>query len=266
VTRNRYAFPALNSVGLALMLTLNALANALPINGVTTGAVSDRYDNLFVPASLTFAIWGLIYLLLTAFVIYEWVAARKDDNAFSSRIGIWFFISCVANAGWILAWHYEMLPLTLLIMLVLLGCLLAIYVRLGIGIRQARRSELLLVHVPFSVYLGWVTVATIANVAALLVSIGWGGWGLSPQLWTTAVIAVGTGIALAMAMRRRDIYFCLVFDWALLGILMKRLADTVTPDGAVVAAVIVGIVLVSAAIIIQAARRNLYTAAVAWKP
>ena len=146
MTRNRYLLPALNTIGLLVMLALNALANALPINGMTTGAVSDKYDNLFVPAGLTFSIWGLIYLLLTAFVVYQWMVARSNSSphSFVEKVGAWFFVSCLANAAWILAWHYELLPLSVLLMLVLLACLLAIYLRLGVGLveRHAERAVL----------------------------------------------------------------------------------------------------------------------------
>ena len=258
MTRSRYALPALNTIGLVLVLTLNGLANALPINGVTTGGVSDQYDNVFTPAGLTFAIWGIIYLLLIAFVAYGWFAARVDKDRFSRRIGPWFFVSCLANAGWILAWHSRLLPLSLVLMLVLLGSLLAVYLRLRVGLSSVSRGERLLVHLPFSVYLGWITVATIANITVLLVSVRWGAFGLSPQFWTVAVIGAAIVIALAMAFTRRDIYFCLVVDWALLGILLKRLGDATVPDQAVVAAAIAGIVMVSAAIITQAARRQVY--------
>jgi hypothetical protein len=258
MTTNRYALPLLNTIGLLLVLVLNGLANALPINGVTTGDVSARHDNLFVPAGLTFSIWGLIYVLLTAFIVYHWLAARRGDDTFGYRISAWFFVSCLANAAWILAWHYDLLPLSLVLMLLLLASLLAMYLRLGIGVLEAPRGERLVVHLPISVYLGWITVATIANVAALLTSIRWDAWGLSPQLWTVAVIAVGTAIALAMAFRRQDIYFCLVVDWALFGIVLKRLGDTTVSNQAVVTAAIAGMVLVSAAIIVQAARRRTY--------
>ncbi len=258
MTTNRYALPLLNTIGLILVLVLNGLANALPINGLTTGDVSARYDNLFVPAGLTFSIWGLIYVLLTAFAVYHWLAARRGDDTFGHRIGAWFFVSCLANAAWILAWHYEFLPITLVLMLLLLASLLAMYLRLGIGVQTAPRGKRMLVHLPFSVYLGWITVATIANVAALLTSIRWDAWGLNPQFWTVAVITVGTAIALAMAFRRQDIYFCLVVDWALLGIALKRLGDATVSDQAVVTAAIAGMVLVSAAIIVQAVRRRTY--------
>jgi len=242
------------------MLTLNGLANALPINGVTTGGVSDKYDNLFVPAGVTFSIWGLIYLLLTAFVVYQWMVARNNSgpHEFVEEVGAWFFVSCLANAAWILAWHYELLPLSVLLMLVLLACLLAIYLRLGVGQSSVTRSERYFVHLPFSVYLGWITVATIANVSALLVSVHWSTLGLGEQFWAVAVIAVGIAIALAMAIRRGDVYFCLVVDWALAGILLKRVLDTTTPDLAVIAAAMTGIVLISAATIMLLALGRVY--------
>jgi len=240
------------------VLALNGLANALPINGVTTGGVSDRYDNLFTPAGLTFSVWGLIYLLLIAFVVYGWATARSDRDRFSERVGPWFFVSCLANAGWILAWHYGLLLLSLVLMLVLLGCLLAVYVRLGIGRSEITRGEYAFVHLPFSIYLGWITVATIANVTVVLVSRQWDAFGVSPQFWTAAVIAVAAAIALAMAFRRRDVYFCLVVDWALLGILLKRLGDSTVPDQAVVVATISAMVLVNAAIVFQAVQRRAY--------
>jgi len=263
MTGSRYGFALLNTGGLAVMLALNGLANALPINGMTTGAVSDKYDNLFVPAGLTFSIWGLIYLFLTVYDVQQWLEARRVSGpaATAERVGIWFFVSCLANAGWILAWHYEQLELSLALMLVLLASLLFIYLRLGIGTTAVPRSERYLVHLPFSVYLGWITVATIANVSALLVSINWAAFGLSEQFWAVAVIAVAIIIALAMAFRRGDIYFCLVADWALAGILLKRTADAATPDRAVELACITGIVLISVAIIVLAAQRRVYRTA-----
>ncbi len=257
---SKYGLPALNTLGFLVMVTINTLANALPINDITTGEVSARYDNLFVPAGFTFSIWGVIYLLLAVFVAYQWVVSRQDSGvrSFTDKVGIWFFVSCLANAGWIFAWHYEVLALSLILMLLLLACLLAIYLRLGIGVTRVTRGEKYLVHLPFSVYLGWITIATIANVSALLVSIQWDALGLDPQFWTVAVVTVGIAIALAMAIRRQDIYFCLVIVWALLGILMKRLGDPVTPDQAVVAATIAGICVVSVAIIVQVARSHVY--------
>ena len=251
----------LNLLGFVGTVVVNALANILPINNITTGEVSDLYPNLFTPANITFAIWGLIYVLLAIFVIYQLLpSVRRDPHKadFIQRIGPLFFISCLANMGWIFAWHYQNIALTLVLMLILLGCLLLIYLRLDIGITEATKARKYLVHLPFSVYLGWITIATIANVAAMLVDANWGMFGLDEQFWAVAVIIVGIGIALSMLFTRKDIYYCLVVDWALLGILLKRLSDTTVPDQAVVAVTIAGLAILTIGVVVQAARRKAY--------
>jgi hypothetical protein len=251
----------LNLLGFLGTIIVNALANIIPINGITTGELSDLYPNLFVPAGLTFAIWGLIYVLLGIFVIYPLVPrVRRDPQklGFVQKIGPLFFISCIANIGWIFAWHYRVVPLSMVLMLALLGCLLAIYLRLNIGKSDATKAEKYSVHLPFSVYLGWITIATIANVTALLVDIDWMRWGLTQQFWAVAVIVVGIAIALSVLFTRKDVFYCLVVDWALLGILLKRLSDTTTSARSVVAAAIVGLVLLTGGVVAQLIRKKVY--------
>ena len=250
----------LNLVGFLGTSIVNGLANALPINNKTTGELSDQYPNLFVPSGLTFSIWGVIYILLAIFVIYGLVVAiRKDGerSAFIENIGLVFFISCLANIGWIFAWHYEILPLSLVLMLILLGSLITIYLKLRIGKSDSTTTEKYLVHLPFSIYLGWITIATIANVTALLVDINWNTFGLGEPFWAVAVIIVGMAITLSVLITRNDIFYSTVVDWALLGILLKRLADS-TPVQSVIVTVIVGMVLISVGIIVQIARRKVY--------
>jgi hypothetical protein len=251
----------LNLLGFIGTVVVNALATILPINNITTGELSDLYPNLFVPAGLTFAIWGLIYVLLGIFVIYPLIpSVRRDAQKidFVQRIGPLFFISCLANIGWIYAWHYQIVPLSLGLMLILLGCLLAIYLRLNIGKSEAPKAKKYLVHLPFSVYLGWITIATIANVTALMVDINWNAWGLGEQFWAVAVIIVGIAIALSILFTRKDIFYCLVVDWAILGILLKRLSPTAEPAQSVVIVTIVGLVLITGGIIAQAIRKKVY--------
>jgi len=251
----------LNLLGFLGTVIVNALANILPINDITTGELSDLYPNLFVPTGLTFAVWGLIYVLLGIFVIYPLVPrVRRDPQKveFVQRIGPLFFISCLANIGWIFAWHYQIVPLSLVLMLILLGCLLVIYLRLNVGKSEATRAERYLVHLPFSVYLGWITIATIANATALLVNMNWNTWGLGEQFWAAAVIIVGIAIALSMLFTRKDIYYSLVVDWALLGILLKRLSVTTAPDQSVVVVTIVGLVLITGGVVAQLIRKKVY--------
>jgi len=251
----------LNLLGFLGTVVVNALAVILPINNITTGELSDLYPNLFVPAGLTFAIWGLIYVLLGIFAIYPLIpSVRRDAQKvdFVQRIGPLFFISCLANIGWIFAWHYKIVPLSLVLMLILFGSLLAIYLRLNIGKSEAPKAEKYLVHLPFSVYLGWITIATIANATALLVNINWNAWGLGEQFWAVAVIIVGIAIALSVLFTRKDIFYGLVVDWALLGILLKRLSPTEVRVQSVVVVTIVGLALISGGVIAQLIRKKVY--------
>ena len=259
--RHKLFIPILNLIGFLGMVIVNGLANALPINNKTTGELSDQYPNLFVPEGFTFSIWGLIYLLLGVFVVYQLIIVirkGKQESSFVEKIGLLFFASCIANIGWVFAWHHEIVSLSLVLMLLLLGCLITIYLRLDIGKSGFSASERYLVRLPFSVYLGWITIATIANVTALLVDINWNTFGLGQQFWAVAVIAVGIAIALSILFTRKDIFYCLVVDWALLGILIKRLAVDTVPDQGVVIATIVGMVLISAGVIVQSIRRKVY--------
>jgi len=258
-TRSLIILSILNVLGFLCVVIVNALANAIPINNKTTGQLSDQYPNLFVPAGLTFSIWGLIYLLLAVFCVYSMIIALKTDekSSFLNSISILFFLSCMANVGWIFAWHYEILPLSMLLMVLLLACLIAIYLRLSIGKSDASSQEKYLVHLPFSLYLGWITIATIANATALLVAANWDAFGLGEQFWAVAVILIGMAITLIVILQRKDIFFGLVVDWALIGILIKRLFDPVPYQGIIVTT-IAGLILISLAITFQIIRRKIY--------
>jgi len=249
----------LNLIGFLAIVIVNSLAVILPINNKTTEELSDKYPNLFVPAGITFSIWGIIYILLALFIVYQLVAAFKEkikDKGLFEKIGIIFFISAILNVGWILAWHYEIVWLSLIIMIMLLASLIVIYLRLKIGKSDSSNSEKVFVHIPFSVYLGWITIATIANVTALLVKMGWDRFGLSEQFWTVLVIAVGILITLAVLFIRNDIFYSLVVDWAFIGILIKRLGDKNTPAQSVIITTIIGLAVITIGIIIQKIRSN----------
>ena len=208
---------SVNLLAFVVTVVVNGLANALPINGVTTGEISDTFPVYFVPAGYVFAIWGVIYLGLLGFVIYQLLPAQRESLRLQ-RIGWWFVVGCLANAAWIFFWHYRIFPITLVLMLTLLVSLLAIYLRLGIGRAQVSATEKWLVDVPFSIYLGWITVATVANVTDVLYTLSWNGGPISPQMWAVIMLVVATALAAAMSFTRRDIAYVLVIVWALVGI------------------------------------------------
>ncbi len=210
--------------GLTMVLIVNALANILPINGVTTGDLSDQYDVFFVPAGYVFSIWAVIYSFLIAYIVYQALPSQKT-NQLHRRIAPWFLVSCVANAGWILAWHYQFVTVSLILMLVILGTLLAIYLTLGTGQYKVTRGEQVFMRVPFSLYFAWITVATVANFTTFLTFIDWSGLGISPMMWGIIMLVVATLIEAAMALRFRDAVYVGVIVWAFVGIAVKH-ADT----------------------------------------
>lgn len=207
-----------------IMVGVNALANILPIGGRNTGQISDSYPNLFAPAGVTFSIWGLIYLLLAGYTVYQLELFQKEKSMLRegllAKIGVLFSISSAANAIWIFAWHYEILPASMMLMLVILTCLILIN---QILVKEKLPvSEKIFVRLPFSVYFGWITVATIANATTLLVSTGFDGFGLSDAAWTVIMISAGALIGIAAMLRNRDIPYGLVIIWAYAGIIIKH--------------------------------------------
>ncbi len=236
----------LNLLGFLLVIMLNTLANALPINGYTTGELSAMYPNLFVPAGFTFGIWGFIYLALLGFVIYQFTRPAVEKKV-PEQIGIWFFLSCLFNASWILAWHHLLIGLSLLIMLALLGSLIMIYRRIY---ETPVIPVKLWVQLPFSVYLGWITVATIANTTTVLVDIGWNGWGIPEPAWAVVMISIAILIGLWFAWRQSDVFYALVIAWALIGIIARRTSEAAEVYyPAIVIAAAVGIGLLGASVI-----------------
>ncbi len=245
-----------NVLALGGTVAINGMANALPLNGLTTGEISDRFDVYFVPAGYVFSIWGLIYLSLTAFVIYQALPAQRNNPHLRS-IGSLFALSCAANVAWLFLWHYEVFPLTLVAMVALLLLLIAIYLRLGIGRTAFSEAERWLVQIPFSIYLGWVTVATIANATSLLDYVGWGGWGISPEAWTVVMLAATTGITAAVTFTRGDIAYGAVIIWALAGIAVKHGDTAIVSTAAWTATALTAVVTVAGANLHHRRRRQL---------
>jgi len=210
------------SVILTIIATIvvNVLANALPINGQNTGAISDRFQVYFVPAGYVFSIWGIIYIGLIAYAIFQALPAQRENPRLRST-GWWVSLGGLANITWIFLWHYEQFPLTLIAMLVLLATLIITYLRLGTGRSTVSKAETWAVRVPFSIYLGWITVATIANITQLLYYLNWGGFGISAVYWMWIVLGAVFVIATLMNFTRRDVAYTAVILWALAGISLK---------------------------------------------
>ena len=241
------------------VIIVNALANALPINGFNTGELSDMYPNLFVPAGLTFSIWGVIYLLLLGYIISQSLSIfnGKPSPDFVERIGGLFLVNCLANMAWIVVWHYQMPLVALGIMLVILVSLINIYQKLEIGQRSVSKRELWTAHIPFSVYLGWISIATIANFTTVLVDMNWQGGAIGEANWAIIMMIVGAALGLFVLTTRKDVAFGLVLTWAIVGINIKRsMSEPFYANVSTAAAIIAGLLLIySIFILIQNLRK-----------
>ncbi len=231
-----------------IMIVVNVLANALPINGMDTGVVSDSFPNLFAPAGITFAIWGIIYLLLGIFSFYQLGIINKNDSVSAElldRVGIFFSISSVINSLWIFSWHYQIIPLSIILMLGLLYCLIKIVDT--IKIEKLSRREKFFIKVPFSIYFGWITVATIANATTLFVSLNWNRFGIPESVWTVILIIIGAAIGILTMLNNKDYFYGLVIIWAYFGIIIKHttIFQNQFPSVIITAAICIALVLVA---------------------
>ena len=236
----RYA----NILFFALTVVVNSLAGSTTIiGGKNTAQVSDANLTLITPAGYVFSIWGIIYILLGVFAVYQ-ALPKQQGKDYQKKIGWLFVLSSLINIVWLFLWQFEYLPLSVVLMFLLLASLILIYVRLGVDKSKVTMSERLAIHLPFSVYLGWITVASIANVAATLVSQNWDGFGISPEIWATLVVAVALIITILMLITRKDVAYSLVIIWALVGIGVKQSGNQTIVLLTEVTAVIVAIVLI----------------------
>jgi len=201
-------------------ITVNGLANALPINGQTTGEISDRFAIYFVPAGYVFSIWGLIYLGLIIYTIFQALPSQRD-NPILKQIAPYYWISSLANSLWIFLWQYEVFTLTIFAMLTLLVTLVLIYLKLN----KSTGVQKWLVRLPFSIYLGWITVATVANFSQLLYYLNWSAFNISGAVWAVIMIAVASLLGILMIWKEMDPFYVLVLIWAFIGISVSQ-ADT----------------------------------------
>lgn len=231
-----------NVVAFLITIAVNGLANTSMLNGKNTGQISDQYPTLVTPAGYVFAIWGLIYILLFVFVAFQVLPSRRD-KAFQKEVGVLFALSNVFNVVWLLLWQYGFVSLSVLPMFALLATLIATYLRLNIGKSDVSLKEKLSVHLPFSVYLGWITIATVADVAAALVSVPWDGFGIGSATWAILVVAITLIITLLVILTRRDIAYGIVIIWALIGIAVKQSGNQNIATACETSALIIAIAL-----------------------
>lgn len=208
-----------NVTAFAVVIIVNSMANALPIGGQTTGEISAKYPSLFTPAGFTFSIWGLIYLSLAVFVIWQALPAQRDSDVIE-KIGLPFKLNCAANSVWIVAWHYDQLLISLLLMFGILATLIQIF-------RGLDADTSTVMKFPFSIYTSWITVAAIANISAAQTAWGLNDIGVSAIEWTWFKLALAGAIGAVVLSRTRNIAYILVISWAAFGIYSNQVG---TPE------------------------------------
>lgn len=209
-----------NLLGFVAVIIVNALANTTVLNGMRTGDISDKYPTLITPAGYAFMIWSVIYLLLLGFIVYQFRRTTESRESVQ-RIGPWFALSCLFNIVWLLLWQYLYIELSLVAMVLLLLSLIMIYVRTR-RIHYPTAGEMWFVKLPFSLYLGWISVATIVNVSVALEKNDWNGFGLSDATWAVIMLLVGALLAILVSFPHRDSIYPLVFVWAYIAIGVKQ--------------------------------------------
>lgn len=233
----------INGLAFLMVIGVSFIANVIPLNGHTTGEISGAFPTLTTPAPYTFLIWGMIYTALGCFIFYL-TRVDADAEALLERIGPWFVVSCVANVAWIFFWHYHEFTWTIAAISVLLLSLIVIYTRLQIGLWDTTSRERLLITAPFSLYLGWITVATVANVSVTLnYADAFNSIGFNGPLWAAILSIIITKVTLIIVITRNDFIYAAVILWGLAGILINH--DTTTWLANVIAACIVAILTLS---------------------
>lgn len=219
-------FQIANVLAVLSVIVMNSLVNIIPLNGVTTGVVSDSYPNLFTPPGYVFIIWALIYLLAIVFSIYQ-VRKNQKNSHYLPKIGFWYLLSSIINIIWLTVFHYSygvpsLYLVSTMVLLALLGILLIIYVKLGIGKDNVSLKEKIAVHFPFSIYLGWISVASIAGVASAINVIFPNLPNKTQVIGVTVMLVVVLVLTSLVLYKRKDLIFSLVVIWAVSGIAIKQ--------------------------------------------
>ncbi|QCX01426.1 tryptophan-rich sensory protein [Aggregatimonas sangjinii] len=219
-----------NLLSVVLVIVVNYISQIVEFNGVTIGEMSRRYDNLFTPAGYAFSIWGIIFLLLLAYGVYQVRKAfsTKDTSNFIQQTGPWFILANLLNCTWVIVFAYDFTGLSVLVMLGILFSLIKIILNTDMERWDAPIGTIAFVWWPICIYSGWIAVATIANISAYLIKIGWEGGPLSEITWTFIMISVATLVNLLMVYKRNMREFALVGIWALVAIFMRHQTDYIS--------------------------------------
>jgi hypothetical protein len=211
-------------VAIIASIIVNTLSNIFPLNGTNVGQLSNTLlaPVQITPANYAFAIWGVVYLGLIAYGMYQFQSTERH-NPRLERGGYLLTIACAFQCAWIYLFLARLFPLSIVAMLGILLSLIALYQCLGIGGQNISRSEKWFLHIPISIYLGWITAATIVNVASTLYVSEWDGWGIAPTAWTVLMMGISAAIAFYVYIERHDRAYLLVIVWALLGIAIRQI-------------------------------------------
>lgn len=230
-------------ISLVFTLVVNFLAYSLPLNEMTTGEISDQFPIYFVPAGYVFSIWGLVYLAMIVFTIFSLTPKGLADPRIDAITG-WLIAASLFNISWIFLWHYLQFIWTLIPIFGLLVSLSVIYEKLKIGIEPRSFKETMLVSVPFGIYLGWITVAVVANVSQVLYLVGWSGAPLSAPSWAAIMLGVASVVGVLMIFRRNEVAFPAVLIWSFIGIWVRHGDSLLVSITAMVLAMVLGIVTI----------------------
>lgn len=223
---------------------VNVYANIAPPNGLTIGDISNKLfgEVQIIPANYAFAIWGIIYLGLIGLGIYQLMPAQRQ-NPQLERVGYLLVVASLAQIVWVFLFEYQFFGLSVVAMLGILLPLIGIYLMLGIGKERVSRKDKWFVHIPLSIYLAWISVATIVNVASTLYYWGWNGWGISPQVWTIIMLIVAAAIAATIIRNGVDIAYPLVVIWAFVAIAVRQANQPAIAGWAIALALALGFLL-----------------------
>ncbi len=235
-----------NTLTLIFALVMSALSGSGTFNETTQADISARYETLVTPAGYAFSIWGLIYLLLISFTVFQWIEYLKygrDENL--QRTGIWFALSNVANGIWVVAFLNNSIGMSVAIMLILLFSLIMLTVKLRLEVWDAPVRIIAFVWWPVCIYLGWIIAATVANISVYMVSTGWQGGSISPQTWAVVIIIIAMLIYLLLIYTRNLREAAVVGIWAFIAIAVKQWQMNTSVVAAAIAASVVLFVAVS---------------------